>query len=203
MEIRRCRHIKVNGTQCGSPALRGKCYCYFHSKNHNLGAYGVRQRGLQDRCRFPVLEDADSVLAALMHVMRLILAKEIDLKEAGLLLYAVQIASCNLQHIQLQPPRDEMVVDPMLVGYSALDENPARLDELEPETEAEQKALDRHEEQLKKSQQQARAEWEREVPREFGESSQEPEDSSQESKDVAPNVSTEPPRAAHSSPVLA
>ncbi len=27
-----CRHIKLSGGKCGSPALRGKPYCYFHSR---------------------------------------------------------------------------------------------------------------------------------------------------------------------------
>ena len=30
--IRRCQHIKVNGTQCGSPALREEKCCYFHMR---------------------------------------------------------------------------------------------------------------------------------------------------------------------------
>ena len=32
--VARCRHIKVNGTQCGSPALREEKYCYFHMRWH-------------------------------------------------------------------------------------------------------------------------------------------------------------------------
>src|SRR5271169_4705534 len=30
--IRSCTHIKVNGTRCGSPALRGEVFCYFHQR---------------------------------------------------------------------------------------------------------------------------------------------------------------------------
>lgn len=74
MQIRRCYHVKVNGEQCGSPALRGKCYCYFHYRYHDLGAYGVKPRG---QCNagaalFPVLEDGNSIQAAVMQVIRLI-----------------------------------------------------------------------------------------------------------------------------------
>ena len=29
--VARCEHVKVNGTQCGSPALRDQPYCYFHA----------------------------------------------------------------------------------------------------------------------------------------------------------------------------
>jgi hypothetical protein len=35
--VARCRHIKVNGTQCGSPALRAEKYCYFHAICHRKG----------------------------------------------------------------------------------------------------------------------------------------------------------------------
>ncbi len=30
VHIPRCTHIKTNGTQCGSPALRGRRFCFFH-----------------------------------------------------------------------------------------------------------------------------------------------------------------------------
>src|SRR5437879_2595022 len=30
--VPRCQHIKTNGTQCGSPALRNGEYCYFHRR---------------------------------------------------------------------------------------------------------------------------------------------------------------------------
>jgi len=33
----RCRHIKVNGTQCGSPALRKKNFCFYHQQNRWRG----------------------------------------------------------------------------------------------------------------------------------------------------------------------
>jgi hypothetical protein len=26
-----CRHIKTNGARCGSPALPGQVFCYFHN----------------------------------------------------------------------------------------------------------------------------------------------------------------------------
>jgi len=31
-EIRRCQHIKMNGTQCGSPALKMGKFCYHHQE---------------------------------------------------------------------------------------------------------------------------------------------------------------------------
>ncbi len=150
MEIRRCRHIKVNGTQCGSPALRGRCYCYFHHNWRSRGTYGAAQRGSQKPCHsdFPVLEDANSVQAALMQVIRLMLAKEISPKEAGLLLYALQIASSNLRHLRLEPGvREQVVVDPALVQCSPLNGYPAREEDFEAEEEAQEKEDDVDEEE--------------------------------------------------------
>ena len=30
--VRICTHIKVTGVRCGSPALRGEQFCYFHKR---------------------------------------------------------------------------------------------------------------------------------------------------------------------------
>jgi hypothetical protein len=38
--VRHCTHIKVTGQQCGSPALRGEFFCYFHTRVIK----GVQQR---------------------------------------------------------------------------------------------------------------------------------------------------------------
>jgi len=31
-EIARCQHIKINGVQCGSPALLNRKFCFFHTE---------------------------------------------------------------------------------------------------------------------------------------------------------------------------
>ncbi len=169
MKIRRCHHIKVNGEQCGSPAVRGKCYCYFHNNYRHLGAYGAKPKAVHNafRDRFPVLEDANSIQAAVMQVIRLILAQQIDSKEAGLLLYALQIASSNLHHLQLKPLHYSVVVDPLLVAYSPIGGYPAREENFRAETEEELKEEAEHQQQLEQSQEQADAAWEAETRREF------------------------------------
>ena len=116
VHIPRCAHIKTNGTQCGSPALRERRYCFFHKKWQGqhiaLNAPASSPLGFS----MPVLEDADSVQVALMQVMRLILAGQLDPKAAGLLLYALQTASLNLRHMELQVRRPEtVVIDPNAV----------------------------------------------------------------------------------------
>ena len=169
MQIRRCHHVKVNGELCGSPALRAKCYCYFHNNYHHLGAYGAKQNAARNpfKDRFPVLEDGNSIQAAVMQVIRLILAKEIDSKEAGLLLYALQIASSNLHYLQLKPLPANIVVDPLLVAESEIGYKPTRAEDFIAETEEEQKEMDAREQQLQQVQERSDAEWEAEVRQEF------------------------------------
>ena len=96
----RCQHLKINGNQCGSPALRRNRFCFFHKRFQD-----ERIRLSADRARrgvatfvLPVLEDANANQIALMQVMRLLLSQQIDHKTASLLLYAL--------HYQRQPPHD-------------------------------------------------------------------------------------------------
>ncbi|MGC1374059.1 MAG: hypothetical protein WA824_18130 [Candidatus Sulfotelmatobacter sp.] len=110
--VPRCQHLKVNGTQCGSPALRDKRFCYFHN---SVGI--VRQRILEDETikrpfDMPLLEDANSIQVALMKVMHLMGSGLMDHKTAALMLYALQTATANLRNVRFETnsPR-EVVID--------------------------------------------------------------------------------------------
>ena len=96
--MRTCEHIKSNGEFCGSPALRGRAYCYFH-----LTFVGRRLRTQKQvmnmECpplELPALEDANSIQLALMQVMDALIHGRISTKVSGQLLYGLQIASSNL-----------------------------------------------------------------------------------------------------------
>jgi hypothetical protein len=93
---RLCQHIKTNGVQCQSPALRDTNFCYFH------GAMN-RQRRQSDPFLLPALEDANAIQIAVQEVIEALLEKRIDNKRAGLLLYALQIASANLKRVNFEP----------------------------------------------------------------------------------------------------
>ena len=112
-----CEHIKSNGEFCGSPALRGRHYCYFHlthigrrlraerSRAHLAGVareYGLNPEAAEAASEMalelPALEDANSIQIALMQVIDAILHNQLDNKRAGLVLYALQTASSNLNH---------------------------------------------------------------------------------------------------------
>jgi hypothetical protein len=110
-EAPRCRHIKVSGTQCGSPAVRSKSFCFYHQQHRPIlvecysdGEYSTGEILL------PVFEDAHSVQSVIRQVMQMVLQKRIERKSASLLLYALQIASSNLKRMELEKPQPEQVV---------------------------------------------------------------------------------------------
>jgi hypothetical protein len=139
VHIPRCTHIKTNGTQCGSPALRGRRFCFFHKNWQGQRIALNAQPASPLSFTMPVLEDADSVQVALMQVMRLILAGQLDPKIAGLLLYALQTASINLRHMKLEPFHHEsVVIDPRAVADNGVDDDAWCREEFEEEEEVEE-----------------------------------------------------------------
>src|SRR5437899_4384246 len=72
---------------------------------------------LHTKCRLtpefvlPVLEDADSIQITLGQIMRMIVCRQVDTKSAGLLLYALQIASANLRRTRFEPYHKDVTVD--------------------------------------------------------------------------------------------
>lgn len=109
--VPRCRHVKVNGIQCGSPALRRRRYCFFHNRmldRDRRFAQDTRQRSMFFSMR--LLEDANSVQVALMQVMTLLGAGQMEPKIAGLLLYGLQTASSNLKRTNFEPEKSTDIV---------------------------------------------------------------------------------------------
>jgi len=93
-----CRHIKVDGIRCGSPALRNEPFCYYH---HTIRRpVPMRElearRGMQGTFELPNPEDRSAIQHAIGQVLQRIAANELDPRRAGLLLYGLQIASLNL-----------------------------------------------------------------------------------------------------------
>jgi len=134
--IPRCQHLKINGTQCGSPALKRNHYCYFHKRwqEARIVLNANRARRGHAALDLPVLEDANSIQVSLMQIMRLILSGQIDPKTAGLLLYALQTASSNLKRIDFEPVvKTRVVIDPKTVDQTPLGEDPWEREDFEEE----------------------------------------------------------------------
>src|SRR6266550_7480381 len=115
LNIPRCRHLKVNSTQCGSPALKDHRFCYFHQRWHEqkLVINSARARRARATFSLPVLEDANAIQLSVMQIMQMLIEGQIDQKTAGLLFYGLQIASSNLKHINFEPEtKNNIVIDP-------------------------------------------------------------------------------------------
>lgn len=110
----RCQHIKVSGARCGSPALRQKSFCFYHQQNRPIIAecyYKADEYSTGD-VDLPPFEDAHSIQTVIRQIMQLVLQKRLEPKTAGLMLYALQIASSNLKRIDIEKPQPaDMVTD--------------------------------------------------------------------------------------------
>ncbi len=107
--VKRCQHIKVNGTQCGSPALRDSKHCYYHVRYHWPELEALPDNN-EWRKPLATLEDANSIQVSLANVMERLVMQEIDHKTAALMLYALQTASMNLKRTSLEPELPTQVV---------------------------------------------------------------------------------------------
>ncbi len=100
--VPRCQHVKMNGTQCGSPALRRRRHCFFHERIRRERAKIAADTSAQRGFDLPLLEDANSVQVALMKTIQMLGSGRMDHRTAGLILYALQTASVNLRNAQFE-----------------------------------------------------------------------------------------------------
>ncbi len=104
MSYKSCTHIKVTGVRCGSPALRGEQFCYFHQR---------MLRTVKDPSsrihHHALLEDEESIQASLMEVVNALLRGTIELKRAELILRALNTAVRNIRRVHFGLHSDDMV----------------------------------------------------------------------------------------------
>lgn len=111
-EAPKCQHIKSSGIQCGSPALKEHDFCYYHQQCRTItfNYRGTYRDFTEAEIHLPVFEDVHSIQFTLRQVTELIMRHKIDTREAGLILYALQIASSNLKRLEREEPKPEDVV---------------------------------------------------------------------------------------------
>jgi hypothetical protein len=99
--IELCQHMKMSGDRCGAPALRDQKLCRFH-KFCTPVTVDVSTSAQFPAAPFflPVLEDASSIQLTIAQVCEHMLFRRLDSKQAGVLLYALQVASSNLDRLK-------------------------------------------------------------------------------------------------------
>jgi hypothetical protein len=92
-----CEQIKLDGEPCRAAALRGKKFCYYHL-NSGPPPKDVNNPGIIPQAQFhlPLLDDAITIQSAITLVCEHLLHRRLEPKKAGMLLYALQVASSNL-----------------------------------------------------------------------------------------------------------
>jgi hypothetical protein len=103
--VKVCTHIKVTGIRCGSPALRGEQFCYFHQRM-------VRGVSTPPNARLhpiALIESEEAIQASLMEVINALARNSIDLKRAELILRALHIAVKNARRVRFSLHETEMV----------------------------------------------------------------------------------------------
>jgi hypothetical protein len=89
-----CRHIMPSGAKCHAVALKDRPYCYAHTRLHKFKA--APQIGVMDDLRLPFMEDRHSIQLSIAMIVDAFCTARIDSKHAGLLLYAVQLSTQNV-----------------------------------------------------------------------------------------------------------
>src|SRR5258708_13962709 len=115
------RHIFTDGHRCASPCLRQEEFCYYHHTTRRPVADPRQRCSRRSTFHLALPEDRSAIQASIAEALQRIAANEIDPRPAGLLLYALQIASLNLPKFQpLAKPATELqtgeetTIDPTL-----------------------------------------------------------------------------------------
>jgi len=108
--VRTCTHIKVTGQRCGSPALRGEFFCYFHTRVIK----GVQQRVDMQLHSMALLEDCESIQLSIMHVVDGLLKGTLDATRARLIIQALRIAARNAKNVRFDDVHYRASEQPMV-----------------------------------------------------------------------------------------
>ena len=102
-----CTHIKVNGTRCGSPALRQEIFCCFHQRMIR----GVRMPPKSRLHPIALLENKESIQASLMEIVNALVRNHIDVPRARLILRALYVAVKNAPNANFEPLHHNVVTE--------------------------------------------------------------------------------------------
>ena len=93
--IATCHHLFPDAHRCGSPALRGETFCYYHHPDRRplSNPYARRaRRGFP----LPAPTNRRALQNALSQVAVRLAANKLDVHRASLVLYTLQLASRNI-----------------------------------------------------------------------------------------------------------
>jgi hypothetical protein len=87
-----CHHLQPTGKPCGSPALRGEQFCFYHHPTRRRPRAAGRKPRLP-AFHLPTLADRASIQRALAKVVSRVIGGRLDPATARLIVYALQGAN--------------------------------------------------------------------------------------------------------------
>ena len=93
-----CRHVLADGRKCHAPALRGKSYCYHHTKLH-FRRWGAREPRM---LKTLALNDPRGLQTAVAEVLTTLRSPLTDPKRAAVILYGLNLANNLSKQTQKQ-----------------------------------------------------------------------------------------------------
>jgi hypothetical protein len=90
-----CHHLHPTGNRCGSPALRGEQFCFYHHPTRRRPRAAGRKPRLP-AFHLPNLEDRASIQRALAKVVSRVVSGRLDRATARLIAYSLRGANENL-----------------------------------------------------------------------------------------------------------
>ena len=101
-----CQHAHTNGNRCGSPALRGEQFCYYHHPTRRP-ARRSSDVPLPEAFDLPAIVELEDVQIAIHEIMGRVANATLDVKRANLLLGCVdRAARCVRSGLSLEPGPD-------------------------------------------------------------------------------------------------
>jgi hypothetical protein len=107
-----CRHTMPEGERCGSPAMNGEKFCYHHHRTRRPIADARLRRARRNAFAMPTPNSRAEIQDSLGRLIAHVAGNDIDLRRAGLLLYALQLASTNLTEHQRHPKKNQPEPEP-------------------------------------------------------------------------------------------
>lgn len=97
-----CSFIKYDGILCGSPALRGGDYCYFHTRQMASARLVARdhRRRYELRLALPPLGDRRAIQDMFSQVVAALGANTIDYRRAAAIVTALRLALSELNRAE-------------------------------------------------------------------------------------------------------
>lgn len=113
-----CEHIKPGGRRCGSPALRGEHFCFYHNNVHRRVPQVNFTMHLSDpqpernpnyQYEMPYIEDPESLQMAFTQLIHAVTEQHLTTQRAWLLLSALHGTARNLRLLERAAARREKI----------------------------------------------------------------------------------------------